>query len=337
MKTTIAPLLALFFGLVSSLPAQGQGLFMNPLEERRIGVAGHPTAIANDGGEISNKTVAVYIEKIGQEAANASARHPDQFVFTTLHNSSFNAYARPGGFLYVHAGIIPWLNDEAELMALMGHEVGHAISRHSARSYNRESVADRLLDLSSRRRSQSSEELEDKKIQSWLALQEYGRDQEYESDDIALSILTATKRDPQGSPRMLYKLVRYGAIMEALSGEPDETPDYARSHPPSSDRVRRALSKMQEAGLSETSSLAYRDRFLDTIDGLIVPGSILTNKKPYRVRVVKVSASDTIASLSARMQVLPGLEDIIFRTVNNISDNETTLPVGYRVKVFEPV
>lgn len=317
--------------------AMAQGLFMNPFEERAIGEQGHPEAVARDGGEHPNRALSTYIRSIGSEAAYSSARHPDQFVFTTLNNPSFNAYARPGGFLYVHVGILGWMNDESEFMALMGHEVGHAISRHSAREFNRENVANTLGRLAERRRQrrgESSEDLEEKKIQAWLALKEYGRDQEFESDDISLNVLIKTKRDPAAATRMLTTLVRFKNIMDKITGGGgDEVPPHARSHPPGIDRVRRAATRLNESGATGDPDLRYRDRFLDAIDGLIVPAHPLYLDQSYMVKVHTVQPGETVASLSQRMQTFPVIQEDMFRAVNGMNGS-ARLVVGQRVKLF---
>lgn len=322
--------------LVAAPVAAAQGLFLNPFEERAIGEQGHPKAVAKDGGEHPNRELANYIRSIGSEAAYSSARHPDQFVFTTLNNSSFNAYARPGGFLYVHVGILGWMNDESEFMALMGHEVGHAISRHSARQYNRENVANTLGRLAERRRQRrgGGEDLEEKKVQAWLALKEYGRDQEFESDDIALDVLVKTKRDPEASTRMLSTLVRFKNIMDKVSNsDADEVPPHARSHPPGIDRVRRAATKLNESGLSGAPDLRYRDRFLDAIDGLVVPAHPLYLGKPYKVKVHTVQPGETVESLAPMMQTFPAIQVDMFRAINGLNST-ARIVVGQRVKLF---
>lgn len=337
MRTTLISSFAAVLAFVAPPIATAQGIFLNPFEERAIGEKGHPKAVANDGGEHPNKELANYIRSIGSEAAYSSARHPDQFVFTTLNNSSFNAYARPGGFLYVHVGILGWMNDESEFMALMGHEVGHAISRHSARQYNRENVANTLGKLAERRRRRrggSNEDLEEKKLQAWLALKEYGRDQEFESDDIALNVLIKTKRDPEASTRMLSTLVRYKNIMNKVTGsEGDEVPPHARSHPPGIDRVRRAATKLNEAGVSGDPDLRFRDRFLDAIDGMLVPAHPLYLGEPHKVKVHTVQPGETVETLAPRMQTYPLLQEDMFRAVNGLSGS-ARIVVGQRVKLF---
>ena len=329
------------FGLFAyasiTFSANAQGVFMNPWEERAIGEQGHPKAIERDGGEYPDRELSRYIRSVASAAAYSSARNPDQFVITTLNNASFNAYARPGGFLYVHVGILPWMNDEAELMALLGHEVGHAINRHSARQYNRESVASRIIERAQeRRRGREDPMLEQRKMEAWMALSEYGRDQEFESDDVSLQVLIRTDRDPAAATRMLSRLLQYQQIMDKLVGSSDETPDHSSSHPPGIDRVRRAATQMNQAGVTTIPEQRYRTRYLDAINGLIVPASPLYLNRPFRVQIYTVQAGDTVASLASRMQTFPLVQEDMFRSVNGLTSTDT-LAEGMVVKIFTGV
>lgn len=328
------PISALGMGIASE--AVAQGLFINPLEERQLGIQGHPQAILRDGGVYGKESVSRLIRSLGQEAANSVARHPDQFVITTLNNSSFNAYARLGGFLYVHAGIIPWLNDEAELMALLGHECGHAVNRHMARSIARQNVSERLVKLSALRRGQTAQGVKENQVEAWLAIKKYGRDQEFQADDVAMLAVARTGRDPEGTVRLLRKLMQWNDLHRKLNPTAKEPDPYSASHPPSVDRVARSQQLLVQSGYKADTNTAFQDRYYSAINGMVVPKSSLTLGRPYRVDVRTVKSGDTVASL-ARQMALPALiKEDGFRMSNGLAPDDTLTP-GQPVKVFTSI
>ncbi|MCG6864909.1 MAG: M48 family metalloprotease, partial [Thiogranum sp.] len=74
-----------------------------------------------------------YVNEVGQRIAHASHRPDLDYHFTVLDSSMVNAFALPGGYIYITRGIMAYLNSEAELAAVLGHEVGHVTARHSVR------------------------------------------------------------------------------------------------------------------------------------------------------------------------------------------------------------
>jgi len=322
--------------LCVSYAAQAQGMFINPFEERSLGQQGHKAALEKSGGLYQDKVLADYVAAIGSKAAHTTARHPEAFVFSLTADPELNAFARMGGFIYINVGALVWINDEAELAALLGHEVGHATSRHMAHYINRKNVATGLTRLSRLRRGATDEDMKEKKVKATLLLLEYGRDNEYESDDIAFSAVVKMGLDPMGTPRMLNQLVNRSNLFKAFSGEnasEKETPDFLRSHPPSVDRVRRSLGKVSSLEDVANSKFAYRDRYLDAIDGISLPGMQMTGAEPSRLTVISVQPGDTLESLGDRM-VIPGPPGQLTLMAINGLNSEADLKAGMRLKLL---
>lgn len=326
---------ALFLALVvAGHPgaAPAQGLFINPFEERAMGVAQYQPTVAENGGRHPNTAFAAYVNEMGMRVARTSARHPDEFVFTTLNSSQFNAFNSLGGFVFVYAGILPWINDESELAALLGHEVGHAINRHVAHNINRQSVSERLIALSVLR-GRGSSAIQDKQVRAKLMLLQFGRDQEYEADDVAYRATSALNLDRRGAARMLFALVLHTAFVKtALGDKYQEGPAILENHPSSIERVRRSLGLADEAG-PEDSPVRNRDRFLDMIDGFTVPPDAYTAGKPTRVKVVRVQPGQTAEQLAKQMQTYPRLQLPLFLSINGMTD-PADLKRGERVKLL---
>ncbi|GGB71809.1 M48 family metalloprotease [Blastomonas aquatica] len=280
--------------------AQDTGFFLNPIEERVVGRRAHESRLATKLVVYPDAKLAAYVENIGRSCARLSARYPEQFVFTLVDDTNPNASAALGGFLYFHTGMLLWINDEAELAAVMGHEVGHAIKRHGAREMNRAAVANSLIRLMALRRRDPAQ-FEDMQVKAALALKEYGRDQEFESDAVGTSVLGPLGYDPYGAARMTYQLHLMGLYFDELSGKPNATPLAWRSHPPSLDRVRRTLDLAKAANLGELPR--HRDRYLQMIEGIRFDLAPFGGPQRGVLRIYTVRPGDTAASIASRIPV----------------------------------
>lgn len=306
--------------------ARAQGLFINPFEERAIGVASHQKAIAQDGGLYPRPAIGRYVQELGMRVAQTSARHPDQFVFTVVNNPVPNACTRLGGFIYVNAGYLPWFDDEAELASTLGHEVGHAIKRHVAHAINRENVSDRVIGLRALFRPQETEAM---KIRANLALKSFGRDQENEADGVSVSALGKLGYDPFAMSTKLYK----NLLNERLYGGSD-VPEALRTHPFTVDRIRATTATARSiAAIPGTGTgTRNRDRYLDLINGLPIGRDPMYGAAPVRVRVIPVPAGATVATLAARMAPSP-MRQRLFMAINGL-DGDADLAKLTRVKLL---
>ncbi len=119
----------------STPPAQAQ--FMSKSKEQQIGAEEHPKIIKQYGGVYDEPGVAGYVASIGGRIVANSEIPGQRFHFTVLDSPIVNAFALPGGYVYVTRGLIALANNEAELAGVLAHEVGHVAARHSAQRYNR--------------------------------------------------------------------------------------------------------------------------------------------------------------------------------------------------------
>lgn len=314
--------------LPSAAAAQSFGLFLNPIEERVIGTKVHEKRMAEEIAVYRDQRLASYIETIGRQAARKKARYPENFVFTLVDDSVFNAYASIGGYLYVQTGALVWLNDEAELVALMGHEVGHAVKRHSARKINRDNVSKGMLRLAALRR-RNPQELEALQIKAALALKGFGRDQEFESDLIGTEVLKDLGYDTYGAARLAYQLHLRSLYVASLTGKTSDVPIAWSSHPPSMDRVRRNLDTAKRIGGSDLPR--HRDRYLSMIDGLKINLSIYGGPRLGTLRIHTVKPGETAQSIAAKMPVKKPLQ---FLLATNGLDAASEVKPGAKLKIF---
>ena len=172
-----------------------------------------------------------YIHGVGLKMAKASHWPQLPWRFSVVDDSSVNAFAAPGGFIYLTRGLLAYLCDEAELAGVLAHEIGHVTARHRAKGYTREQGAQaglwlvRIFWPAARTLSGFA----DKGL--GMLFLSYGRDDELEADRLAVGYLAACGWDPAGLPRVLTTLGR----LQDASGE--EVPTWLSTHPSSPVRV----------------------------------------------------------------------------------------------------
>jgi predicted Zn-dependent protease len=114
--------------------------FMSEADEIRIGQQMHPQ-IMQQYGVYDDPKLQNYVNEVGQRLAAKSHRSNLKYTFTVLDSDEVNAFATPGGFIYITRGIMAYLNSEAELAAVIGHEIGHVAARHAVRQQSQSSIA----------------------------------------------------------------------------------------------------------------------------------------------------------------------------------------------------
>ena len=239
-------------------------------EERQIAVSQHAQIVAQFGGEYDDPELAAYVDRVGQRVVANSDMAGLPFRFTVLNSPIVNAFTVGGGHVYVTRGILAAMNTEAELAALLGHEVAHVTERHSARRES-QMKKDRAasIGVALLSRSLSAALLTD--MLSNVTRSAYSRGQEADSDRIGLRDMTKAGYDPYGMPEMLRVLEREVALAEQLSGEGSGLgiPAWLQDHPQTGDRIRDTLAQAERTGLAPGAREVGRDAHLDVIDGIL--------------------------------------------------------------------
>jgi len=138
------PLLSL--GGCSTNPATGKQsftAFMSPADEMRIGAEEHPKILKQFNGAYREGQMAVYVGEVGAALARISEVTAMRFTFTVLNTDAVNAFALPGGYVYITRGLLALVGDEAEMAGVLAHEIGHITARHTAQRYSK-SIATNL-------------------------------------------------------------------------------------------------------------------------------------------------------------------------------------------------
>ncbi|RME63342.1 MAG: peptidase M48 [Alphaproteobacteria bacterium] len=267
------------YGLLSSCtvnPATGERelTLMSPAQEKAIGAEQHPKLLEQFGGPYDDPATAAYVATVGGRMAANSELAAQGFTFTLLNSKIVNAFALPGGYVYISRGLLALMNDEAELASVLGHEVGHVTARHAARRQT-QSVFGGILGMGVGILTGSSElgRLASQGAQVYLL--SYSRGQEYEADTLGVRYMARAGYDPYGAARMLASLGRDSALQAKILGrdEADQIPSWARTHPLAEDRVARATQAARATGIEPGTGARNQAAFLDAIDGLVYDDS----------------------------------------------------------------
>jgi len=115
-------------------PVTGQNERTVLTEEAEVveGSKAHPQIVA-EFGRLGDEALQRYVDGIGQKLARESHRANLKWTFTVLDSPDINAFALPGGYVYITRGLMAYLDSEADLAGVLGHEIGHVTARHGAR------------------------------------------------------------------------------------------------------------------------------------------------------------------------------------------------------------
>jgi predicted Zn-dependent protease len=229
----------------------------------------HEAVLAEFGGAETGARGA-YMNSVGQRIAAQTGVQPGGFRFTALNSPVMNAFAVPGGYVYITRQLLALMNDEAELASVLGHEVGHITADHGA-SRQQRGLLSQIGALAAAVITGSSTvaQIAGQASQAWFL--SYSRGQEFEADDLGIRYMTAAGYDPAASASMLASLGAHSAMEARFTGREDNqraTPSWARTHPLSEDRVRRAQQQAQATG-RVGQGVRNRDQHLQQINGML--------------------------------------------------------------------
>lgn len=253
-------------------PASAQGATQSiSAADKKQGAEAHPQLLQEFGGAMTGAQ-ATYVETVGKNIAIQSglSNARGDFTVTLLNSPVNNAFAIPGGYVYVTRQLAALMNNEAELAGVLGHEVGHVAARHAAK---RESQATRNSLLGALGSILSGALLGNSALGqlgqqifstgSQLLTLKYSRGQETEADNLGITYLQRAGYDPRAMSTVLQSLANQNALDASVKGTTNQVPEWASTHPDPASRVRAALTR---AG--NTTGRTNRDTFLAGINGL---------------------------------------------------------------------
>jgi predicted Zn-dependent protease len=255
------------FGCVRN-PATGkrQIVLVSEAEEISLGQKSDPQ-VRQEYGVAAGSRLQDYVEGLGHKLVRVSHRPNLEWHFTVVDSPVVNAFALPGGYVYVTRGILAYLGNEAELAGVMGHEIGHVTARHSVGQITREEFAQLGLGVGGVI-SPALGELGNA-AQSGLGLMflRFGRDDEREADRLGVEYATRAAYDSRQVSSFFDVLGRLSAAEDRQT-----IPGWLSTHPNPPDRVEATRKEAEEwiqmLGLPEERMIVNRDPFLRQIDGM---------------------------------------------------------------------
>lgn len=259
----------LFVAACTVNPATGQQQFtalMSPAQEIQTGDQEHEKIIAGFGMLEPGDPVQAYVERVGARVAANAERQDVPYKFFVLDTPMVNAFALPGGYVYVTRGLLAQANSEAELAAVLAHETGHIAARHAAERYS-QGVLGALGVSVVAAATDNTDAATLAAFGNDLYIGSYSRGQELEADGLGVRYLSRAGYDAGAMARFLVNLGAYTDFEAVLRGsEPSESAfNYFSTHPRTEERVNQA-SIAAGAGLPQAET--GRNAYLEAIDGL---------------------------------------------------------------------
>lgn len=244
--------------------------------EQRTGDQAYPQIVKQFGGEYRDAQVQAYVRDIGRRLTAVSEQPNARWTFTVLDSPEINAFAAPGGHIFVTRGLIALAEDEAELASVVAHEIAHVTAGHNASRQRRQTTAGLGLLLGqiglgvlgvdpslANVLGQAGQTAAGGYVAS------YSRADELAADTLGIRYLARAGYDPAAAADFLRSLSAFSALRASIKGksyDPNRV-SFLASHPATGDRVREAerLGASAGAGQGERSER----RHLATIDGIV--------------------------------------------------------------------
>lgn len=272
--------LALSAIIATPLTAQSTRTQSISAKDKQTGAKAHPELLQEFGGAYTGKQ-APYVIGVGQNIAVQSglSNARGDFTVTLLNSPVNNAFAIPGGYVYVTRQLMGLMNDEAELAGVLGHEVGHVAARHSKK---RQSAATRnsilgilgtiaggVIGDSGGLLGGLGGLLQNNSMQfAQMATLGFSRSQETQADDLGIRYLKSAGYDTLALSSMLASLANQTALEAQVTGQDSRAvPEWASTHPDPASRVTRAAAVARKIG--GINGMRNRDQFLNAVDGVM--------------------------------------------------------------------
>jgi predicted Zn-dependent protease len=223
-------------------------------------------------GLYEDQAVQDYVSKVGNKVARHSDLPDWEYHFTVLDDESINAFTTGGGYVYVHRGLLAYMTSEAQLAAVLGHEIGHITARHPARQQTRGVLASvAAIGAAIMTGNGAVAQLANIGAEAWM--QGYGRENEMEADRLGLVYATKSGYDPlaMGEVFKVFKAQEGFELKRAKDEgrEPNLYHGVFSSHPSPDDRsIQAAKGAANISDTPEGGWIEGRDEYMKAIDGL---------------------------------------------------------------------
>lgn len=214
-------------------------------------------------GVYDDKKVQDYVTRLGMTIATRSERPNLPWAFYVMDDPTVNAFALPGGSIFITRGILTHMNDEAELVGVLGHEIGHVTARHSVAQMTRQQIAQVGLGVGSILSSQVAQYAGIASQGLGVLFLKYGRDAESQSDLLGFKYMVREGYDPHGMAAMFTTLQR----VSRLEGGGD-IPEWESTHPDPGNRIEATMKRLDTLSVPMSKLRLGRDQYLPIVAGM---------------------------------------------------------------------
>jgi predicted Zn-dependent protease len=250
-------------------PVTGKSQFILISEDKEISIdkQNSPYQFSADYGRIQDQSLNDYLNRTGKAMATRTHRPNMPYSFQGVNATYINAYAFPGGTIAATRGILLSLDNEAELAALFGHELGHVNMRHTAQRMSKSMLTQAVVGglavyAGTKDPAYSKVASTLGMIGAGVLLASYSRDNEREADALALEYMTKSGYNPNGC----------GGLMDMLRSMSKHKPNTLElmfsTHPMSDERYRTTMQEIRTKYHTDTNKPIYRERYMDHTAGL---------------------------------------------------------------------
>ncbi len=291
-------------------------------------------SIIKQFGLYQDKALQLYVNDIGQKlVSQLSDKVFPKYYFRVMDSPEINAFALPGGYVYVTRGLLALVNSEAELAGVIGHEIGHIIFHHGAKLMVR-SIGAQILALGGAIASPEN-------AGGWLTVSTalfqqinlgYGREAEIESDEHGILSGSESGYNAYGMANFLKSLRR----KEIMSGQSYHA--FQASHPETKDRIIKAGLLAGRMKADSTEENFFRSRYLNKIRGLVYEGKKhpgdTKRYDPQFIDIYEVKKGDTFQSI-AKKELGDKRKDLGLTVLNGRKESSQPNP-GELIKIIRP-
>jgi predicted Zn-dependent protease len=214
-------------------------------------------------GAVPDSALQRYVSSLGMAMARASERPGLPWSFTVIDDPMVNAFALPGGPIFITRGILSHMNSEAQLVSVLGHEIGHITAKHSVQQMSQAQLAQIGLVTAMIVRPGLAQFGDLASQGLGLLFLKFGRDDERQADELGFRYMVSARYSPAEMAEMFRTLARLGG------GGEGRVPEWLSTHPDPGNRVQATLDRIAAEPAIPANLTVRRDEFLQRTEGLI--------------------------------------------------------------------
>ncbi len=219
--------------------------------------------VTQEMGAYPDSGVQVYVNRLGKELAAGTERPALPWTFTVMDDPTVNAFALPGGFIFVTRGIMTHMNSEAELATVVGHEIGHVTARHSVQQMTRQQIAQIGMVAGAIASDKIAKNLGIISQGVGALFLKYSRDDETQADGLGFRYALNDGYD-------VRKMVDMFAVLQRISATAGQRiPEWQSTHPDPGNRIETTKGRLSRVTVPLDGKKVNRDQFLRVIDGMV--------------------------------------------------------------------